>query len=1118
MASLPNGANANANDIIELEEEIDEDYEPSQEEILEYAEWLGMDKEEDKDLLWIAKEALKAPLPAEWKPCQTSKGGEIFYFNYRTHESQWDHPCDAYYRKLLQDYKAKRAKAKGEPDRGDAATRKSKDRDKGDRKKKSKKARQQGGKETPKDADSSASGASSGRGGGKPPLPDLRLPVQSKQGTLFGKPDDWLLKSSPREEEETPADKSAASSKRGNAEDERLAREVLNDIFQLGRGRAEGGKGAASKGYRRGKPEETDSWSSYESDESDEPLPPDEDPARKAMASVPVLPTAKTQHPDATKTQGDIAGELKTPRGVPQMSPRPREKENGPGVDKGLPPKTPRETSNEASVRGSSVDPEGDYGVYRVAEGMSEDPIQKAIAHLFAYERRKSADRGQGVGEPTASHDQGMRRAELPRRDSEPLDVIKEEPEKEEAEETEDESERPPTSTAEPPAMFQQAVSIDEQRPDVPPESAGKPVDIAPTVGAPVPVEHHDEPLVSPRHVLQPSVSRPALAPFRPDLSPSGSIPLPVPDATAKPVGGLDVPPPQPSAQSTMAPSISRPSTGMTIAMDGTAPPAAQPPVQLSARREDHVHDKGDEGKGYVSRDEDEPTRTTQRAWEAPGASSTDASETFLQTTTSSTHTGRASPDTDAPPRVPSFPLHPSVSPTIPPYPLHPGFQTPRAPEAGTYGQGTTDTAELVRLVQQLLGGMAGGTLGGGGVGWQREVQWSMQQMREEIVPAVRRLSDKIDVNMRLQEEVHELRQLVRTLRLELDEYKAETHLTRMKEKLASVEPARHPPPPPPPAPVPASASMPAPAAGQDSGQLTSDVFPTYRLVPELPAAETSSSPQYIFSRSPASPSPRLAAVLETSSTQPPPPMPTMTRSEGDRLLVVPPLHVSGLSSERSTGRPPLLLGSARAAPVSQASAYSYSASHVSPRERWALPTYWATRRDRGYTHTIGKTTLTRRSPAAGYSRPSHQLLKPAGYLTERRTTEETLEQAAAAAVSVSTSARRDTDECLMTAASKLERRKMELRHERDALMADRWRWERDMESCMGRMKASMSESSRRDAKVEYDLLGEVRGVLERRTEQLNEAMRDARRGEEKLREWRDRLGQHTSSSVAAAV
>merc|ERR1712060_364607 len=89
------------------EEEMDENYEPTAQEIEEYAEWLGMDSEKDKDLLWIAKEGLKAPLPNPWKPCQTGDG-EIFYFNFESGESVWDHPCDEHYRKVFDEEKKRR--------------------------------------------------------------------------------------------------------------------------------------------------------------------------------------------------------------------------------------------------------------------------------------------------------------------------------------------------------------------------------------------------------------------------------------------------------------------------------------------------------------------------------------------------------------------------------------------------------------------------------------------------------------------------------------------------------------------------------------------------------------------------------------------------------------------------------------------------------------------------------------------------------------------------------------------------------------------------------------------------------------------------------------------------
>eukprot|EP00438_Fugacium_kawagutii_P017525 Skav224550 [mRNA] locus=scaffold2085:68881:69165:+ [translate_table: standard] len=39
-----------------------QDYEPTEQEILDYSEWLGMDAEADKDLMWIARAGLKAEL------------------------------------------------------------------------------------------------------------------------------------------------------------------------------------------------------------------------------------------------------------------------------------------------------------------------------------------------------------------------------------------------------------------------------------------------------------------------------------------------------------------------------------------------------------------------------------------------------------------------------------------------------------------------------------------------------------------------------------------------------------------------------------------------------------------------------------------------------------------------------------------------------------------------------------------------------------------------------------------------------------------------------------------------------------------------------------------------
>ena len=83
-----------------------EDYEPTEQEVKEYCEWLGLNTTTERQLIWIAREALKAPLPENWRICYTEEG-EIYYFNGRTGESIWDHPMDAYYKALFRQEKAR---------------------------------------------------------------------------------------------------------------------------------------------------------------------------------------------------------------------------------------------------------------------------------------------------------------------------------------------------------------------------------------------------------------------------------------------------------------------------------------------------------------------------------------------------------------------------------------------------------------------------------------------------------------------------------------------------------------------------------------------------------------------------------------------------------------------------------------------------------------------------------------------------------------------------------------------------------------------------------------------------------------------------------------------------
>ncbi|CAF1368702.1 unnamed protein product [Adineta steineri] len=80
-----------------LHEHIDENYEPTEDEIHEYATYIGIDPDKELDLLWLAKEGLMKPLPSGWKACQ-EENGELYYFNFDTGKSSWDHPYDEIYK------------------------------------------------------------------------------------------------------------------------------------------------------------------------------------------------------------------------------------------------------------------------------------------------------------------------------------------------------------------------------------------------------------------------------------------------------------------------------------------------------------------------------------------------------------------------------------------------------------------------------------------------------------------------------------------------------------------------------------------------------------------------------------------------------------------------------------------------------------------------------------------------------------------------------------------------------------------------------------------------------------------------------------------------------------
>lgn len=84
-----------------------------------------MDPILDRKYMWIAREGLKAPLPDHWKAVYVlisklnikptywseTEDGEIYYFNFKSGESLWDHPCDKYYKNLFQEEKKKDLKS-----------------------------------------------------------------------------------------------------------------------------------------------------------------------------------------------------------------------------------------------------------------------------------------------------------------------------------------------------------------------------------------------------------------------------------------------------------------------------------------------------------------------------------------------------------------------------------------------------------------------------------------------------------------------------------------------------------------------------------------------------------------------------------------------------------------------------------------------------------------------------------------------------------------------------------------------------------------------------------------------------------------------------------------------
>ena len=70
---------------------------------------LGLDPKKDEDLLWVAKEGILAKLQPPWKAIN-QEGVGLYYFNFETGQSMWEHPNDEYYRhKVKQERERKKS-------------------------------------------------------------------------------------------------------------------------------------------------------------------------------------------------------------------------------------------------------------------------------------------------------------------------------------------------------------------------------------------------------------------------------------------------------------------------------------------------------------------------------------------------------------------------------------------------------------------------------------------------------------------------------------------------------------------------------------------------------------------------------------------------------------------------------------------------------------------------------------------------------------------------------------------------------------------------------------------------------------------------------------------------
>jgi hypothetical protein len=82
----------------------DSDLPQISEELISMCEYLGIRVLSERNMIWIAADALKAPLPINWT-AQKDSNGRIFFYNHLTNQSKLEHPLDPHFRKLRDKYR-----------------------------------------------------------------------------------------------------------------------------------------------------------------------------------------------------------------------------------------------------------------------------------------------------------------------------------------------------------------------------------------------------------------------------------------------------------------------------------------------------------------------------------------------------------------------------------------------------------------------------------------------------------------------------------------------------------------------------------------------------------------------------------------------------------------------------------------------------------------------------------------------------------------------------------------------------------------------------------------------------------------------------------------------------